>query len=138
MARPFLARLTRVAFAAAVLWATIGAGGAVLAAEAPAAAAADRALRERVERQYEVLPLHNGVLLRSRDARPRLSIEVADSRIAIDGVEATGPELRRQLGADADLVLQLSYLDAQTLHVLFGLHRRRLGRRPASGSRPRR
>ena len=84
--------------------------------------AAGQDLRARVERQYQVLPLHNGVLLRTRGARVARTIELTDNRIAVDGVEVTGVELRRLLGADADLVLQLSYpIPAQ--HALFGLAR---------------
>jgi hypothetical protein len=49
------------------------------------------------------------------------SVELSDGRIAIDGVEVTGGELRQQLGPDADLVLQLSYLDPTARHALFGL-----------------
>src|SRR5262245_49620116 len=71
----------------------------------------ERAFRQQVERRFEVLPLRNGVVLRSKaaDARVR-AIEITDGAIAIDGSPATGSELREKLGADADLVLRVSYL----------------------------
>jgi hypothetical protein len=38
------------------------------------------------------------------------SIEIAAGTIAVDGQPVTGGELRTRLGADAEMVLQLSYL----------------------------
>jgi hypothetical protein len=40
--------------------------------------------------------------------------------IAVDGIEMTGRELRRALGPDADLVLQLSYLNPASRAALLG------------------
>lgn len=77
-------------------------------------------LRARIERRYEVLPLRDGVLLKLKDAQPPRTIELSDNRIAINGIDVTGPELRAQLGSDADLVLQLSYLDSSAQRALFG------------------
>jgi hypothetical protein len=81
----------------------------------------DDALRQRLEQRFDVIPLQNGVLLRpkSGDGRVR-SIEVIDGAIAIDGASATGAELRNRLGGDADLVLRLSYLDADARRKLLG------------------
>lgn len=79
------------------------------------------ALRRQVERRFDVLPLRNGVALRPKgDDRRVRSIEVTDGAIAIDGAAATGAELRAKLGDDADLVLRLSYLDADARRQLFG------------------
>ncbi len=79
------------------------------------------ALRQQIERRFEVLPLRNGLALRpKRENRGVRSIEIADGTIAIDGTPATGAELRDKLGSDADLVLRLSYLDAQARQRLFG------------------
>jgi hypothetical protein len=78
-------------------------------------------LRRQIERRFEVLPLRNGVALRPRDAgRGVRSIEISDGTISIDGTPVTGAELRDKLGADADLVLQLSYLETETRQRLFG------------------
>ena len=79
------------------------------------------ALRRRIERRFEVLPLRNGLALRPRDDRHGVrSVELIDGAIDIDGAPATGAELRDKLGSDADLVLRLSYLDAEARQRLFG------------------
>ena len=90
-----------------------------LRAQTPAADAAT--LRQRVERRFEVLPLREGLALRPREqARGIRLIEIADGTIALDGAPATGAELRQRLGADADLVLQVSYLGAAEREILLG------------------
>lgn len=76
-------------------------------------------LRRDVERRFEVLPLRDGIALRPRASSSVRSIEVAGGAIAIDGQPATGAELRAKLGADADLVLQLSYLSDAARLALF-------------------
>ncbi len=43
------------------------------------------------------------------------SIEIRDGLIAVDGTATTGAQLRERLGADADLVLQVSYLSPEAL-----------------------
>src|SRR5919201_2157395 len=71
------------------------------------------ALRRQVERRFDVLPLHDGIALhpKSRTAGVQ-SVEITDDSIAIDGVPASGRELRDKFGSDADLILKISYLDA--------------------------
>src|SRR5205085_6505397 len=71
-----------------------------------------QALRSRVERRFQILPIANGVVLTPRFKAAARSVEVADGTIALDGAPVTGAELRQKLGADADLILQVSYLDA--------------------------
>jgi hypothetical protein len=79
------------------------------------------ALRRQIEARFDVLPLRNGVALVPRDGnRGVRSIEVTEGSIDIDGAPATGAELRAKLGADADLLLRLSYLDSATRQRLFG------------------
>ena len=79
------------------------------------------ALRRQIERRFEVLPLRNGVALRPKNnSRGVRSIELADGTISIDGAPASGAELRDKLGADADLVLRLSYLDPEARRRLMG------------------
>lgn len=80
-----------------------------------------KALRSRLEQRFQILPLANGVVLTPRFKAAVRSIEVTDEAIAIDGTSVTGAELRQKLGADADLVLQLSYLDSATRRVLAGV-----------------
>jgi hypothetical protein len=79
-----------------------------------------RALRARIEQRYDVVPLSTGVALRPKSPRgdERL-IEISDT-IAINGVPVSGRELRERVGADADAILRLSYLDTKALRELLG------------------
>src|SRR5581483_4569702 len=52
-----------------------------------------------------------GLVLRPKVDRGVRGVELAGDTINLDGVPATGAELRQKLGADADLILRLSYLD---------------------------
>lgn len=89
----------------------------VRAAEQPAAPAADDALRRQVEARFDVVPLRDGIALAGRSADRR--IEIDRGVVLSRGVPLSGEELRRRFGADADLVLRLSYLDNDTLRRLF-------------------
>jgi hypothetical protein len=105
--------------AVAALLALSAAGNANLFAQAPTGQR--DTLRRQIERRFDVLPLRDGGLAlhpRNGDRRVR-SIEISESSIDIDGAPATGAELRRKLGADADAVLQLSYLDRAERQRLF-------------------
>ena len=75
----------------------------------------DPALRHRVERHFQVLPVRGGVVLTPKADSDVKTIEIRDGVIALDGDPATGAELREKLGADAELVLQVSYLPADVL-----------------------
>lgn len=103
-----------------VLAVLVSALAALPARTQPANARGDAELRQQVERRFDVLPLHDGLALRpkSHSVRAR-AIEITSSAIAIDGQPVTGPELRDRLGADAELVLKLSYLDAETRRAMF-------------------
>jgi hypothetical protein len=68
-------------------------------------------LRSRLGPRFEIVPIANGVVLTPRFRTSIKSVEVSDSTIAIDGAPVTGRELRERLGNDADMVLQLSYLE---------------------------
>ena len=68
-------------------------------------------LRTRVESRFVIVPIANGIVLTPRFKTSIRAIELSDTTIAIDGAAVTGGELRERLGADADLVLQVSYLD---------------------------
>ena len=82
---------------------------------ARAAAPVDEALRHRVERRFEVLPVRGGIVLTPKRHGDVKSIEIRDGVIALNGEPATGSELREKLGDDAELVLQVSYLSSETL-----------------------
>jgi hypothetical protein len=79
------------------------------------------ALRNQLRDRYDILILQDGVGLvpRSRDAGIRV-IEVRNGAVSLDGMTATGDQLRMRLGADADLVLRISYLDAAQQRQLSG------------------
>ncbi len=124
-------RARRAAFALLALVAPLGAGlplAAQTAAGAPAVSApvtaADRqALRRDVERLYEVLPTHDGVLLRPRSERVGVrTIELAGDDISVNGNRLSAEVLREWLGApQADPVIRLSQLDPAGRRALFGL-----------------
>jgi len=75
------------------------------------------ALRRQVLARFDVVPLRSGVALVGRTADRR--VEVADGLILDRGTPISGAELRARLGADAPLVLRLSYLDNGQLRALF-------------------
>lgn len=78
------------------------------------------AVRVQIERLYDALPVRGGIALRPKTSLPGVrSIEVTGGDIAIDGRSVTGAELRDKLGVDADLILQLSYLDPTVRRTLF-------------------
>jgi hypothetical protein len=92
-----------------------------LGAQAGGGASDPNALRSRVDRRFQILPIANGVVLTPRFTTPTRSIEIADGTIAVDGVPVTGAELQNRLGADAQLVLQVSYLDPAARRIFAGL-----------------
>jgi hypothetical protein len=79
-----------------------------------------RQLRERAEARFQVVEVKNGIILipKSESSGAR-TIDVNDGRVLIDGAPVTGRELRERLGSDADLVLQLSFLDAGGRRAFF-------------------
>jgi hypothetical protein len=92
--------------------------GGSLSAQTPATG--PEAVRTQIERLYDALPVRGGIALRPKTALPGVrSIEVTGGAIAIDGRLVTGAELRDKLGVDADLILQLSYLDPAVQRSLF-------------------
>jgi len=78
-----------------------------------------RALRARLEEHYDIVPLAEGVGLTPKTPRGDVRlIEVSDT-IAVNGTVVTGQELRERVGADADAILRLSYLDPAARRALF-------------------
>jgi len=98
-------------------------------------AAAD--LRTQLRDRYDVLSLQDGVGLvpRSRDAGIRI-IEIRNGAVSIDGMTATGDQLRMRLGADADVILRVSYLDAAQQRRLAGDAQQPGGAQPGATSPP--
>jgi hypothetical protein len=72
-----------------------------------------RQLRERADLRFRIIEAPNGFILvpRSGSSTAR-TIDLNDGRVLVDGLPVTGRELRDRLGDDADLVMQLSFLDA--------------------------
>lgn len=75
----------------------------------------DPILKQRVERRFDVLPIQGGVVLKPKRTTAVRVIEIREGTIEVDSVPATGALLREKLGADADLVLQVSYLSTDAL-----------------------
>jgi hypothetical protein len=75
----------------------------------------DPILKQRVERRFDVLPIQGGVVLKPKRTTVVRVIEIREGAIDVDGVPASGALLREKLGADADLVLQVSYLNTEAL-----------------------
>lgn len=97
----------------------------------------DDGLRREVERRFEVLPLRDGLALKPRSTTSGVrSVEIAGGAIALDGQPATGAELRQRLGADADLVLRLSYLSDTDRRALFSAGPGTLTSEPAAPPPP--
>jgi len=96
----------------------VGPGEAAAAAQTPTDVSD---LRVQLDRRFDVLPLQDGVMLRPRTRINDLrSIEIHQGSIAIDGQTVTGAELRNRIGADADLVVRVSYLSPADQRTLTG------------------
>ena len=105
--------------------ALVVAAAAAIAGDVPAVAQAGSSaadgLKRQIERRFDVLPLRDGLALRPKSTTHGVrSIELTGGTIAIDGAPATGADVRDKLGADAELVLRLSYLDADARRAMFG------------------
>ena len=76
-------------------------------------------LRDRVAMRFDIVGLQQGVALVPREAASTVRmVQVVDGVVTVDGVSLTGGQLRDRLGADADLVLQVSYLDREQQRAL--------------------
>jgi len=76
-------------------------------------------LKTRIEQRYTVLPIQNGIVLSPKNKNRTVSVEISGNTVALNGAEVTGGELRTRVGADADLILQLSYLTPSERQTLF-------------------
>ena len=86
--------------------------------------AGSESLRAEVEARYRVTTISGGVGLMPRDTTGRFAlIELRGGTVAIDGAPVSGQELAERLGADAGLILQLTYLDPETQLSQLGLTR---------------
>ena len=73
-------------------------------------------------RRYTFVPSEKGLRLLPLGTGSNFTqIELGDDgSIRIDGTGVTGSQLRDRLGADADLIMGLSYVDAATRKRVFG------------------
>lgn len=79
------------------------------------------ALAALVRTRFDIVALQQGVALVPREAGTAVRlVQVVDGVIMVDGEALTGQQLRERLGADADLVLRISYLDAMGQRQLAG------------------
>jgi len=88
-------------------------------AAADQATAVPAGVKASVLEHYRVLLVRDGVVLTPRSG-PARAIEITKGAIAIDGTPVTGRELQDQLGTDADLVAQLSFMTPDALRDAFG------------------
>jgi hypothetical protein len=90
------------------------------AAQTPSTAAAEvpADVKAEVLQRFRVLVISEGVVLTPRSGLDR-TIEIRNNSIAIDGTGVSGSELRDRLGADADVVLRLSYVAPEALRAAF-------------------
>lgn len=114
-------RITRMVSAACVALASAVLMGTGLTAQGvgvstPFGSGPGADLKQQIERRFTVLPIVDGIVLTPRTAgggkSAIKSIELSRGTISVDGVPVTGAELRAKLGADADSILQASYLSA--------------------------
>ena len=111
-----MTRLTAVAIllAGAISVPAAGAGARQMSSED------QRALRARLEQRFDVVRVTDGVALRPKSPMRNVRlIVVTDGTIQIDGTPVSGAELGDRVGADADAVRRLSYLDDAALRALF-------------------
>jgi len=108
------------AFAIVLSTAWLLAPGGVSRAQDPEKATPNAVLKRRIEETWRVVPLQHGLLLVPRRASVRVKgIELGETGIAVDARPVTGSELVARLGADADAVMQLSYLASDERAALF-------------------
>src|SRR4051812_39665507 len=97
---PLLTLLVALPFAAAAAAAPQPAAPAATAPSIPTTAADRGALRRDIERLYEVLPTHDGVLLRPRSQRLGVrTIELVGDDISVNGNRLSAAVFREWLGA---------------------------------------
>jgi hypothetical protein len=78
-------------------------------------------LGARLRERFDLVALQQGVALVPREASPGIRlVQIEGGVVSVDGQTLTGAQLRERLGADADLVVQASYLTAQQQRELAG------------------
>jgi len=112
-----LARAALFACALALAWPAIPA-----AAQAPGAAVRPEfaPLKAKAEQRFQVLVTRQSlVLVPKTPIKGVTNIELSDGLVLVDGNAVTGKELRTLLGADTEVVVQLSFIDAAARRQIF-------------------
>jgi hypothetical protein len=99
----------------------LGSPASPVSGQTPPAPPNINSLQARLHARFEILPVANGVVLTPKFKTTVRAIEVTDRTIAVDGTVVSGQELRDKLGADADYVFELSYIDPALRRSLLGL-----------------
>jgi hypothetical protein len=95
----------------------IAAGAAGRVAAQPAAL---QTLRQQLERRFDVLTVQDSLVLKPKSPVPDVRwVEVTGGTISVNGAPVSGAELKDKLGGDADVVVQLSYLDPDARAAMF-------------------
>lgn len=105
----------------AVVLLTIFTAMPVGAASQQPAAGDQRALRARIEARFDIVSVTGGIALRPKSPMGNVRlIDFSDGTILVNGEPVSGRELRERLGADAEGILQLSYLTPEARRALAG------------------
>ena len=84
-------------------------------------AAAAPELGAELRERFDVVALQRGVALVPFEASSGVRmVQIVDGVVTVDGESLTGQQLRTRLGDDADLLLQVSYLDQERQRELAG------------------
>jgi hypothetical protein len=79
-----------------------------------------RELRSTITERFDVIPITDGVALRPKEGLKDVRlIEVTNGEIAVNGDPVTARELRDRVGAAADAIVRLSFLDVDQRKTLF-------------------
>jgi hypothetical protein len=106
-----LQSVTRIAYVVALLVWLPTAGHGQTAEQA--------SLRDRIGMRFDMVALQRGIALVPREPASNVRmIQIVDGVVSVDGENLTGGQLRDRLGADADIVLQVSYLDRDQQRAL--------------------
>lgn len=103
----------------------------------PSSPAERTALRQEIERSFEVLPVSGGVVLRPRQPLAGVkSVEIKGGDVAVNGERVAVSTLRDWLGAKSDPVLRLQRLNPGERLALLGLASGAPAAPPAEGEIP--
>jgi Flp pilus assembly pilin Flp len=81
---------------------------------------APQTLRQQVERRFDVVTVQDGLVLKPKSPiRDVRWVEVTGGTITVNGAPVSGAELRDKVGDDADVVMQLSYVDPAARAAMF-------------------